>query len=65
MSLVPSLTGIAATHRLEEIAQRQAGGWSDVEGDHAEADLVLCAVLSGEGYDDLVTRFLALKRWYA
>ncbi len=38
---------------------------ADVEIAHSEADDVLCEVLRGLGYDELVDAFEDLPKWYA
>ena len=40
-------------------------GESDIETAHSEADDILCGVLIGLGYDDLVQAYNDIEKWYA
>ena len=37
----------------------------DIEADHEKADEILCDLLEDLGYQNLVNKFRALKKWYA
>lgn len=37
----------------------------DVEGDHIEADNVICNLLESLGYEDVVKEYDAIGTWYA
>lgn len=48
--------------RLEAIHKREDG---DQEDWHWEADRVLCELLISLGYEDVVTKWSAIPKWYA
>jgi hypothetical protein len=37
----------------------------DIEMAHSTADDILCRLLSGLGYDDVVQEYLKINRWFA
>lgn len=56
------MTADDALARMREIAA-EAGG--DVEGDHSDADAVLCSLLRTLGHDDLVDVYESIPKWFA
>lgn len=50
----------AATKRLEYLEENADPEWA-----HSEADSILCAVLDGLGYVELVDAYHRIKKWYA
>jgi len=48
---------------IAKLKEAQHGG--DTEDDHYQADLIICALLSALGYDDVVTEYHKVDKWYA
>lgn len=48
--------------RLEELVNKK---YPDEEGDHAEADGILCDMLNALGYKDLTDAWDDIKKWYS
>ena len=57
------MTGAEAKARLIEL--QTIPGASDPEAAHSEADKVLCQLLRDIGYDDVVTEWEKINKWYA
>lgn len=48
---------------IDKLKQEQSR--FDTEVAHAEADKVLCQLLTSLGYKDVVLEYLAIEKWYA
>jgi len=45
--------------------RRNQGGRGTEEGDHRDADAILCALLHVLGYGDVVQEYAQIEKWYA
>lgn len=61
-----ALTLIAAQKQMQDIVDhQQKHKWTDKEGDHVDADALLCAALCGLGGHELVATYDEISKWYA
>lgn len=54
------MTRVEAIAKLKSLRVDQ----SDVEANHSLADEILCALLEGIGYGDVVVEWRKIKKWY-
>ena len=48
---------------IEELKAEQSSG--DIEDSHANADDILCELLTALGYADVVSEYNKVEKWYA
>lgn len=59
------MTFIAQKSQTAVDALKKLQGPGDTEAQHADADGILCALLRGLGYNDVVDEWLKVDKWYA
>jgi hypothetical protein len=65
---IPNITPEEALERLRTIhleQQNHGQGYRDIEGDHSEADRILCELLQSLGYGAIVHEWNQIYKWYA
>jgi hypothetical protein len=56
---------IAEEHVISELKRLQGKSDTDTEMAHCDADDLLCRFLGALGYDEMVTAFKSIGKWYA